>query len=94
MPPMKASERAPGEPARYGFGTETMKRLKVCPGCGGVALASAYICPQCGRRLPQQNLFQLYQLRHRLCPVCDTVLSAHMRYCPHCGARQQYETKG
>ena len=89
MPPMKASERAPSESARYGFGTENMKRLKVCPRCGRVALASAYICPQCGRRLPQQNLFQLYQLRHRLCPVCDTVLSARMRYCPHCGARQQ-----
>ena len=60
MPPMKASERAPGEPARYGFGTETMKRLKVCPRCGRDTMkhqlytnalsrvADIMVCDECG----------------------------------------------
>lgn len=73
----------------YGFGTERMKRLKVCARCGSIAGSDYYVCRQCGARLPRQTLFQLYQRRHRLCPVCDTVLTDNMRYCPHCGARQE-----
>lgn len=69
------------------FGTDVMKRLKVCPRCGRMASAKQHVCPECGGRLPQSNLFQLYQKRHRLCPVCDTALSDSMRFCPHCGAK-------
>lgn len=74
-------------PAVYRFGTEGMKRLKVCPRCGGLAFARLRVCPGCGGRLPQSNLFQLYQQNHRLCPACDTVLSDGMKYCPHCGTK-------
>lgn len=74
-------------PSAYHFGTEGMKHLKVCPRCG--SLASAYLrsCPDCGSKLPQSNLFQLYQQNHRLCPECDTVLTNGMKFCPHCGTK-------
>lgn len=69
------------------FGTEGMKRLKVCSRCGGLAFAHRYTCPDCGCRLPPFNLFQRYQQHHRLCPECDTVLSDGMKFCPHCGMK-------
>ena len=80
-----ASVREP--PDQYGFGIEIMKSRKVCRHCGRMEDSKCYTCPQCGAKLPQSSLFQLYQHRHRLCPVCDTVLSSRMRYCPHCGLR-------
>lgn len=74
-------------PAAYCFGTEGMKHLKLCPRCGALASAHLRTCPDCGSRLPQRNLFQLYQQNHRLCPECDTVLSDGMKFCPHCGTK-------
>lgn len=74
-------------PAACRFGTEGMKRLKVCPRCGALASAHLRTCPDCSGRLPQRNLFQLYQQNHRLCPECDTVLSDGMKFCPHCGKK-------
>lgn len=73
----------------YGFGPERMKQMKVCPKCKCVASARLRLCPECGGRLPQSNLFQLYQKRHHLCPICDTVLSDSMKFCPHCGTKIQ-----
>lgn len=75
------------QPVSYSFGMESMKRMKVCPTCGRMAGAKQHACPDCGGRLPQSNLFQLYQQSHPLCPLCDTVLSDAMRFCPHCGTR-------
>lgn len=69
------------------FGPESMKRMKVCPNCRRMAPAELYTCPECGGRLPQSNLFQVYQRSHRLCPICDTVLSDSMKFCPHCGMK-------
>lgn len=80
---MEAIER----PTPSSFGTEGMKRLKVCPRCASFVSAKLRICSQCGERLPQNSLFQIYQKSHRLCPVCDTVLSNSMKFCPHCGMK-------
>lgn len=74
-------------PVACRFGTEGMKRLKVCPHCGGLTSAHLRTCPDCGGRRPLINLFQRYQQHHRLCPERDTVLSDGMKFCPHCGAK-------
>lgn len=76
---------APERTISCGFGPESMKQIKVCPRCASFVSTKLYVCPQCGGRLPQSNLFQLYQRSHRLCPICDTVLSDFMKFCPHCG---------
>lgn len=72
-------------PVACRFGMEGMKQLKVCPCCSALVSAPLRTCPDCGGRLPQRNLFQLYQQNHRLCPECDTVLSDGMKFCHHCG---------
>lgn len=85
---MKDSRRAsPADPGEYGFGTKVMKTIKVCGSCGNTEAAERYTCSKCGKRLPVQTLFQIYQKKHRVCSVCDTVLAAYMRYCPHCGTQ-------
>ena len=57
----------------YGFGPAAMKKVKVCT--------------ECGHRLPDKTLYDVYKERHRCCPVCDTVLSNEMGYCPQCGRK-------
>lgn len=84
---MEKTKRARGAPEKLGFGVEAMKATRVCGHCGAVAGLDKYLCPECGGRLPRENLFEEYQKRHRLCPVCETVLAGYMRYCPHCGAK-------
>lgn len=71
---------------RYGFGTETMKQLKVCTNCGEPAIASEKNCPMCGAKLPSETLFQAYQRRSRCCTCCGTVVPIGAEYCPRCGA--------
>lgn len=46
--------------AEYGFGIEAMKNHKLCKSCGRIAPASRHFCSECGRRLPRENLFQIY----------------------------------
>ena len=81
----KRRENQISDPDEYGFGVKVMKRTKVCGKCGSTEDARSYICSKCGKRLPVQTLFQIYQQRHRKCEVCDTVLASYMKYCPHCG---------
>jgi len=92
---MKAqAEFVPVAPEQYGFGTEVMKRTKVCGQCGAAQHGSRYVCGECGAKLPAQTLFRLYQQMHILCPVCDTVLSSRMKFCPHCGLELGKEQGG
>lgn len=73
------------DPYEFGYGPRAMREAKVCPHCGGTEKADKYICSKCGKRLPTQTIFQIYQSKHKACKLCDTVLAAYMRYCPHCG---------
>ena len=68
-----------------GFGVEAMKEVKVCEKCGNPSPLSKAYCRECGSKLPDKTLYDIYKERHNCCPVCDTVLSDGMEYCPQCG---------
>lgn len=69
----------------YGFGPSAMKKVRVCADCGAPSRAESHFCAECGRRLPDKTLFDLYRERHRICLICDSVLTEDMEFCPQCG---------
>ncbi len=71
----------------YGFGPSAMKKIRVCAHCGTPSRTGKNFCVECGRRLPEKTLYDLYRDRHRICSVCDTVLTAEMDFCPGCGTK-------
>ena len=71
----------------YGFGPSAMKKIRVCTHCGTPAQAERYFCTECGHRLPEKTLYDLYRERHKICLVCDTILTDEMDYCPGCGGK-------
>ena len=77
---------------QYGFGTQSMQKVKVCKSCGTIACAKEQHCPECGARLPQETLFQAYKRRSRYCGFCDTVVSPAAQYCPKCGRKLKQQT--
>lgn len=77
---------------QYGFGTEEMKRTKVCAFCGARLSAEVKTCTECGRKVPKQTLFDLYKEHHACCRFCDTVLTENAHYCPQCGRRAERGT--
>ena len=56
-----------------GFGVEAMKEVKVCR--------------ECGSKLPDKTLYDIYKERHTVCPACDTVVASDSDYCPQCGTK-------
>lgn len=72
---------------RYGFGTDEMKKTKVCVFCGTKLSARAKICTKCGKELSNQTLFDVYKEHHICCKHCDTVLAENAHYCPQCGRK-------
>ena len=74
---------------RYGFGTNIMRNIRICPECGIPAAASERNCQECGSKLPRETLFQQYKKRHRSCPHCETVVTETAQFCPECGTRIQ-----
>ena len=71
----------------YGFGIRAMAKVKVCPNCGAAAKAPEQFCGECGAKLPEDNLFQIYKKQNRYCAVCDTIEPAKAQFCPKCGTR-------
>ena len=71
----------------FGYGPETMKRIKVCGNCHEGNDASENFCTRCGHRLPEKTLFFIYQQMHPYCPVCGTVAPDHALYCPSCASK-------
>ena len=71
----------------YGFGPDTLRRRKICPSCGRANSADRTDCTDCGARLPEMTLYDLYRSRHRCCPGCGVAVTDVARYCPECGAR-------
>ena len=69
----------------FGYGPNVMRNTKVCSNCGQVIKASASFCPQCGKKLSSETLFDRYKRLHKCCPECDTVLAHDSQYCPNCG---------
>ena len=72
---------------QLGFGPTAMKKVKGCEKCGKPSPSSEQFCTECGHRLPDKTLYDIYKERHRCCPTCDTVLSDTMDYCPQCGTK-------
>ena len=71
----------------YGFGPSAMKKIRVCTHCGTPAQAERHFCTECGHRLPEKTLYDLYRERHKTCLICDTILAEQMDFCPQCGAK-------
>ncbi len=71
----------------YGFGPHVMQSLKVCRACGKVLPAGEQFCTECGKPLPEKNLYQSYKERHICCRACETVLADSAEYCPQCGEK-------
>ena len=71
----------------YGFGSEAMKKVKVCRLCKCICDAGEYYCRECGVVLPRETLFDLYKSHHLYCPVCETVVADTVLFCPKCGKR-------
>jgi len=71
--------------SKYGFGPETMKKIKVCRVCGRACDSGELYCEACGVVLPRETLFDLYRSRHLCCPECDTIVAKSVHFCPKCG---------
>ena len=71
----------------YGFGPAAMKKIVVCAHCGTPSPREQNFCMECGYRLPDKTLYDLYLERHKVCPVCGTVLTDGMDFCPQCGTK-------
>ena len=72
---------------QHGFGTDVMKSVKVCPGCGAVVSSKKMYCTSCRAKLPHKSLFQIYQAQHRSCAGCGQVVSDRASYCLNCGVK-------
>jgi len=71
----------------YGFGIKAMESSKVCTQCGAMSPATDQFCKECGKRLPTENLYQVYKKRHKCCSDCETVIADTALYCPQCGRK-------
>ena len=71
----------------YGFGPSAMKKIRVCTHCGTSSQTESHFCVECGHRLPDKTLYDLYRDRHEVCFICDTILTEEMDFCPKCGMR-------
>lgn len=74
--------------AYFGFGTENMKRLKICPCCGNAQTAKNRFCKVCHTKLPEKTVFDIYKAKHCCCTKCENVLPNDAEYCPMCGTKQ------
>ncbi len=72
---------------QYGFGPRAMKRLKVCKSCGRTSPSNMSFCTECGKMLPEKNMFQEYKEKHIYCKTCETVVPENSEYCPQCGEK-------
>lgn len=77
----------------YGFGPEAMKQVKVCGQCGGSNPAKERHCAECGARLSDETLFDLYKRMHPYCRACGTVVADSASYCPKCGTQINHVIK-
>ncbi len=68
-----------------GFGVDEMKKIKVCTTCGNPSHHTEQFCRECGYRLPDKTLYDIYKERHKTCPSCETVVADNSEYCPQCG---------
>lgn len=75
----------------FGFGTENMKKAKICPGCGYAQAAKNKVCELCRTKLSSETLFDVYKAKHRCCEKCGNVLPNDAEYCPVCGTKQNKE---
>jgi len=71
--------------SRFGFGSEAMKKLAVCPNCHSLENSENTACSVCKSELAKSTLYDLYKSKHKICRECGTVIAKGMHFCPHCG---------
>ena len=94
--PMKLTKYNPSRKEilkHFGFGTENMKRLKICPCCGNAQAARSKLCEVCHTNLRDETLFDIYKAKHRCCEKCGNILTDDTEYCPMCGTEQKNEER-
>lgn len=69
----------------YGFGVAAAKKIKVCSECGALCKANESFCTECGRGLPEKNLYQQSVEGKLRCLHCGSLLGNAKNYCPVCG---------
>ena len=79
--------------AEYGFGTEAMKKIKVCKCCGAKMDSELLFCTECQMPLPSKTLFMIYVYNHFVCTQCKTVISSEYKFCPQCGKQLIFDKK-
>lgn len=72
----------------FGFGTENMKRLKICTCCGNALNSKNRFCEACNTKLPEKTVFDIYKAKHRCCEKCGNVLPNDAEYCSICGTKR------
>ena len=70
-----------------GFGVDAMKEIRICTECGNPSPSTEAFCRECGCRLPDKTMYDIYKERHTVCPACDTVVAKDSEYCPQCGTK-------
>ena len=71
--------------SRFGFGTDAMKKLSVCPNCHSLENSDNSSCSICGTKLAKTTLYDLYKSKHGACPECGALIGKGMQFCPQCG---------
>ena len=75
----------------FGFGTENMKRIRICPVCMSAQDEKNVFCGICHALLPKKTVFDFYKELHSCCKNCGNVLPSDAEFCPMCGAKQNEE---
>lgn len=91
---MKMTEYKPSRKEvleHFGFGTENMKKLKICQYCGNAQKAKIGLCDICHSEMPNETVFDIYSTKHCRCEKCGNVLPNDANYCPMCGKKQNKE---
>ena len=78
--------RAMGDVFANNLVTENTPRVKKaenlikCPNCGADVKANAKFCPECGKKLTEEN---------KKCPKCGAQVKSGAKFCPECGEKLQ-----
>ena len=70
-----------------GFGVDAMKDIRICTECQNPSPSGEAYCRECGCKLPDKTMYDIYKERHTVCPACDTVIARDSEYCPQCGRK-------
>lgn len=63
----------------------TSESVKVCPSCHAQITEKQKFCPECGKKLIQDEM----KTENSTCIHCGAKINVHSKFCPECGKPQQ-----